>query len=177
MSFSSKRNSLRAALALTALAAAALLAFAIIRGANQKESATEDSDGLKKFLENPKSLTPEEREELRAQWLRMSPESKSRIAMASMRKDLEKFRAETSKLNQEERLDRIRKELDRLRKSREKTTDKIREQAKQLLTEEDAKKLVKDGLDLFQKDLTPQERAELDPLAHEYVKQLNSVFQ
>ncbi len=165
------------ALALVAVAAAGLIAFAITRGASQKETPGEDTDSLQKFMENPKSLTPVEQEEMRVQWDRLSPASKSRLAMASLRKGLEKFREETSKLSQEERVAKIRKELERLRKDREKSTAKVKEKAKQLLSEEDAQKLVKDGLALFQNELSAQERAELDPLAHEYVNQLNSVFQ
>ena len=176
MSFSRKRHSLSMALALVGVAVAGLLAFAIFRGASQNEPQGEETDSLQKFLENPKSLTPAEKEEMRVQWDRLSPASKSRITMTMMRKGIEKFREETSKLSQEERLDKIRKEVDRLRRDREKLTDAAKAKVQKLLTEADTQKIVKDGMEMFQKELSAQERAELDPLAHEYVNQLNCVF-
>jgi hypothetical protein len=122
-------------------------------------------------------LNKAEREELRFQWTRLSTEGRTvergLDAFASR-----KLRAENAGLSQEQRIDKIRKKLERLRREREKSIrDAKAEAGRLLLSEEEVKKLVKQSLDIFQNELSAKERAELDPLVHEYIMQLNGVFQ
>ncbi len=179
MSFSGKRKSARWHLLLAGAALLALLAFAVYnssRGGAQKQD--EELDPFKKLLENPGKLNKAEREELRFQWTRLSPEGRSKLSAALMRSQVEKLRAENAGLSQEQRIDKIRKKLERLRREREKSIrDAKAEAGRLLLSEEEVKKLVKQSLDIFQNELSAKERAELDPLVHEYIMQLNGVFQ
>ncbi len=175
MSFSRKRNSLTAAFAIAGAAIAGLIAFAIFRGMDDKDSPSDLPSGFEKLMEDPKSLTPKDREELREQWKRLSPETKSHITGALMKKGIEKFREDNAKLTQEERIEKIRNEVARLQRDREKILKEAKNRA-QNVSDEEVKKLVKDSMAVYQKELSAQERAELDPLAHEYIYQLNCIF-
>jgi len=175
VSFSKKRNSLTAAFAAVGVAVAGLLAFAIFHGMEEKDSSKDMPNGFEKLLDNPKSLTEKDKEDLRQQWSRLSPETKSHITVAVMRKSIEKFREETSKLTQEQRLEKIRQELQRLQRDREKILAEAKDKVQQI-SDEEMQRIVKDSMGVYQKDLSAQERAELDPLAHEYIYQLNCVF-
>jgi len=175
VSFSKKRNSLTAAFVAVGLAIAGLLAFAIFRGLEEKDASNDVPNGFEKLLDNPKSLTDKDKEDLREQWSRLSPETKSHMTVAVMKKSIERFREETSKLTQEQRLDKIREEVLRLQRDREKILAEAKDKVQQL-SDAEMQRIVKDSMSVYQKDLSAQERAELDPLAHEYIYQLNCVF-
>jgi hypothetical protein len=171
LSFSRKRRLFTVLSVVVSVAVLALAVIAVSRSSKVEEQP-EDAASFEKLLENPKKMTPKEREDLKGQWNNLSPESQRKIGIATIRRGIDKFRKETANLDQGERLDRIRKETLRLRQDREKSIAS----AKDVLSGSNPENLMKDAMAVYQKDFSAQERAELDPLVHEYIFQLNEVF-
>jgi hypothetical protein len=115
------------------------------------------------------SRNDEAGEQMRQQWQRLSPESRQLVFQEVARDRLDKFRAETTELNDDDRHDRITKAIDEMRERREDMSDADRDEARQRLQSEEGREAVANVMNFFQNGLTARERAEYDPLIHEWV--------
>lgn len=116
-------------------------------------------------------LSTDEQSELRRQWERFSPQTRREVLRAIVRHELERFRAETAVLTPDERSRRIEDETRRLRTRRERLTPEQKARIRERLESDEGRDLVRQLLALHQTELTARERAELDPLLHEWLQQ------
>lgn len=125
---------------------------------------------------DPRSLTPAEREELRGQWERFSPETRAAILRGVARSRLEQFRAEAARLTPEERRARVRQATAELQRHPARDLSPAqREQVRVRMSSPQGQQLVREVLTFYQTELTAEERAELDPLVRAWMQQVEEL--
>lgn len=175
MSFAAKRRNLTYITVAIVLICAALALFSIVRSSQEKAPEHSENDGFAAMLKNPDKLTEAEKNDLREKWGRLSPSTRTSIISSVLQERLEEFRKKISAMSRDERLDKIRKEVEGMRNHRMKAGAEEIGKAKELLAGLDTQKLVRDSLNMYQNETSSQERAEMDPLVHEYIQQINSL--
>lgn len=175
MSFAAKRRNLTYLTVAIVAICAGLVLFSIFRSSQETAPEHSENDGFAAMLRNPDKLTDAEKNDLREKWGRLNPSTRSSIISSVLQDRLEDFRQKISSLSRDERLDKIRKEVEAMRNHRLKAGADELNKAKELLSGLDTQKLVRDSLNMYQNETSSQERAEMDPLVHEYVQQINSL--
>ncbi|OGV57373.1 MAG: hypothetical protein A2X49_01085 [Lentisphaerae bacterium GWF2_52_8] len=153
----------------------ALILFSVSRsdGDSSENARLGEADSFEKLLRNPGKLSEKERESIKDQWQMLPPKTKTAIMVSSVQKSLEHLKEETKNLSKQERIEKIKKSVQKLQENRERSLSQNKEKARAMLSEIDVKKMVRDSLAAYQEGTDAEERAELDPLVHEYVYQLN----
>ncbi len=123
----------------------------------------------------PPPISNAERDELRRQWQRFSPESRRKIFQEVARQRLREMRAEIAGVPPEERTRRIAKAVEQMRSQRRKLSGAEQEQMREQLRSSEGKEMVRNILGFYQNELTAVERAELDPLVHEWLYQIEEL--
>ncbi|MCK5801714.1 MAG: hypothetical protein KAI66_02730 [Lentisphaeria bacterium] len=124
----------------------------------------------------PGQMAKEAREQLREQWKSFPPESRRRIFRRVAKSRLEKARAETQNMNPEQRRARIKKTLEEMREQRSKLDPAERTRIRQRLESPEGKEMVRHMMDFYREELTARERAEMDPLMHEWLFQTQRIM-
>ncbi len=120
---------------------------------------------------------PRTREALRRRWRSFPPETRRRIFEKIARARLDALRLETAKLSPAERSRRIQNALRAMRERRRRLTPQQRRAMQQRLRSPEAREMVRNVLHFYRNQLTARERAELDPLVHEWLRQLEQLGQ
>lgn len=175
MSFAAKRRNLTYITVAIIAICTGLALYSILRSSQEKAPEQPENDGFSAMLKHPDKLTDAEKSDLREKWGRLNPATRSSILSSVLQERLDDFRKKISAMSREERLDSIRKEVDGMRKHRLKAGADELNKAKELLDGVDTQKLVRDSLNMYQSETSSQERAEMDPLVHEYIQQINSL--
>jgi hypothetical protein len=119
----------------------------------------------------------ESRRQMREQWQRLSPESRRLVFEEVARDRLNRFRERNADLSDEERRDRILKAVEEMREGRKKMTDEEKARARERLNSEEGRETVANVLNFFQTGMTARERAEYDPLIHEWVQGMQEMIE
>ncbi len=120
----------------------------------------------------PETVTEAEREEMRRQWERFSPEARRQIFYTVARSNLAHFREEASALTPEARAARIQEEIRKMRERRDRLTPEERQRIRERMEadREGVKEAVRTFMEFYSTELTAKERAELDPLVEEWFR-------
>lgn len=161
---------------LIAAAAALVLLLAVIVGGVLTPSP-EEEEGVAAFTTDvlaadPQSLPRARREALRQQWERFSPETRRAVFTEVARTRLEAMREHTRGLTPEQRAARIAEAVAQMRTRRRLLDPTERARIRGRLTSQDGREMVDHVLRFYQTELSAKERAELDPLVHEWLAQL-----
>lgn len=159
----------------TPLLLAALIAFHALKPSPEEKQVSDFSEKIIS-REHGQRLNRQEQEELRQQWDRFSPETRQQIFTNVAKDMLERFREEAVKYTPEERSKRVQQEIVRMRQQRDQLTEEQRQRIRARISTDQGKEMVKNILTFFQSELTAKERAELDPLVHEYLYQVDQLF-
>jgi acyl-CoA reductase-like NAD-dependent aldehyde dehydrogenase len=124
---------------------------------------------------DPENMQPEERERLREQWARLPEESRQRVFRAVAASRLDEFRQQTKTMNQGERQQLIQRRIVQMRQQRARLTSEQRRELGDELSREEAREVVGQVLSFYQDELSARERAELDPLVHEWIYHIESL--
>lgn len=147
-----------------------LVTLSVLRPDPQEREATAFTQSL--LAREPGVLSADERDELREQWERFSPETRQRVFLEVARDRLERMREHTRDLTPEQRSERIDEALLRMRQSRERWSEQQRTRVRERLATPEGREMVRNVLEFYQAELTSRERAEMDPLVHEWLYQL-----
>lgn len=161
-------------MAATSVALLALIAFNAFRPSPEAKIATDFTARIAN--RQPGDINPAERDELRQQWERFSPDTRKQVFLGVAREALERFREENAKLTPDGRAKRVQQEMTRLREHRDGLTEEQRNRIRERLGTAEAKEMVKNVLTFYQSELSAKERAELDPLVHEWLYQMEQRF-
>ena len=153
----------------------ALVAWSALRPSPEEKRASAFVDAVS--AEEHGTLTREQQEELRRQWQNFSPESRKRIFSQVARQRLDEFREKTEAMGPDERSRAIQKALADMRKHRQQIAASERARRRERLSSDEGKELVRNVLDFYQSELTARERADLDPLVHEWLYQVDLLMQ
>lgn len=122
-----------------------------------------------------RDATPAEREQVRQEFDRLSPAARDEVFRAVAHQRLTDLRKDLAGLQPSERAHKVQAAIDDMRRHREQLTPEERDQARTRLNSSDGQKMVKRMLDFYSQELTATERAELDPLVHEWLNQVNEL--
>jgi hypothetical protein len=150
------------------LGLAAMVFWNVARPSPEARQAADFSQNL--MTRDARTLSETERQELRRQWERFSPETRQQIFFKIARSNLEKFREETARLTAAERAARVQEEIGRMRERQSRLTETERGQIRDRLKDKEAAEMVKKFMEFFSTELTAKERAELDPLIKEWFR-------
>jgi hypothetical protein len=154
-----------------------LVAVGVLFRAPEEERRARDFTELA-LAREPGALSREEREELRRQWERFSPETRTAVLRNVARGRLAQFRAEARQLPAEARRERIREATEMLQRqpARDLPAER-REAVRARLASAEGQQLVREVLTFYQTELTAEERAELDPLVRAWLQQVEEMMQ
>ncbi len=158
---------------LAALALAGMIAYNAMKPATEDESVGEISQTI--LAVDWHKLNDAEREHYRRQWQGLNPETRDKVWLEVSRQRLGEMRREMTDLSPAQRAARIRDAVARLRQRRERLGQTERERIRQRLNAPEARQLIKKMMNFYQKELTAKERAELDPLVHEWLYQIEEI--
>ena len=123
----------------------------------------------------PGKLPPAERERLRKQWNRLPAESRSRVFRAVASARLAEFRELSKGLSKEERQKRVQERIGEMRQHRTDLSPEQRRELRERLSQKESKEIVSHVLGFYRDELSAQERAELDPLIHEWLYHIDAL--
>lgn len=121
------------------------------------------------------NATPEEREQMRNQWERLSPDTQQMVFEEVAKGRLQEMRQEVAAVSEPERLARIEKAVQEMRQHRATMSEHERNETKNRLESPEGKQMIKRILDFYHSELTARERAEYDPLIHEWLLQVGEI--
>lgn len=158
---------------------AALLAFAAYNALKPAETELDQVQMLGSMIidEDWDDSTPEQRQQFRQQWDTLSPQAQQEVFNMVARHRIQQLRQQFAGLTQEERSAKIQKTLQQMRKQRESLPDDEREQLRERLNSEEGQRMVKAAMELYLTEFTAKERAEMDPLMHEWLFQIQELAQ
>jgi hypothetical protein len=156
------------------LVLAGMIAWNVSRPSPEAKQAADFSQNL--MTRDPRNFTEADRQELRRQWERFSPETRQQIFFRISRNNLDKFREETASLTPAERAVRVQTEISRMRERQARLTETERNQIRERLKDKEAAEMVKKFMEFFSTELTAKERAELDPLIKEWFRMVEGRY-
>lgn len=151
-----------------------MVVWNVARPSPEARQAADFSQNL--MTRDPRALTETERQELRRQWERFSPETRQQIFFKIARSNLDRFREETARLTPTERAARVQQEIVRMRERQASLSETERTQIRERLKDKDAAEMVKKFMEFFSTELTAKERAELDPLVKEWFRMVEGRY-
>ncbi len=152
---------------------AILLAVNAMRPSEEEQEVADISDAI--MARDWENVTPEERQQFRKQWERMSPDTREKIWEQVSRQRLQQIRQKTAGMKPEDRVELIKKRVKKLRERHRNISDEERVRIKERLTSEDGKQMVRKMMNFYHKELSAKERAEMDPLLHEWMYQIQDL--
>lgn len=161
-------------LAIFGLGLGAMVIWNVSRPSPEAKQAADFSQNL--MTREGRTLSEAERQELRRQWERFSPETRQQVFFKIARSNLDKFREETAKLTPAERATRVQEEIGRMRERQSRLTDTERQQIRERLQDKEAAEMVRKFMEFFSTELTAKERAELDPLIKEWFRMVEGRY-
>ncbi|MBN2451615.1 MAG: hypothetical protein JXR77_14600 [Lentisphaeria bacterium] len=151
-----------------------LVLFVVVAALRNAPEPTAADLFVQDVLERPAArATAEEREELRRQWERFSPETRERVFTEIARARLDEIRGEVSELTPEQRQARIRTAIEDMRRHRGGLSPQERQQIQKRLQDPETQAMVRRFMAFYREELTARERAELDPLVQEWLIQVD----
>ncbi len=119
--------------------------------------------------------TAQQREEFREQWESLSPQARQEVFNMVARHRIQEMRQQFHQLDANERPRKIRETLDRMRERRQAMPQAEREEVRARLNTEEGRMMVKTAMNLYLSEFTARERAEMDPLMHEWLFQIQEL--
>jgi len=168
-----KRLQQRLLIASTGLVLVVVLVVNTFRPSEEEREELEFTEAV--LSHEPGKLPPAQRERMREQWNRLPAESRSRVFRAVASARLAEFRELSKGLSKEDRQKRVRKRLDEMRQHRAELSPEQRRELRERLSKNETKEIVTHVLEFYQDELSAQERAELDPLIHEWLYHMDSL--
>jgi len=164
-----RRNQTIAVIAACALLGG-LVALSVLRPSPEEKEA----DSFQQLLLDGRAreMNDDERKALREQWQRFSPETRRAVFTEVARARLEEMRRQTESLTAEQRTARIQQALNEMRGRREQLTPEQKARVKERLTSTEGQEMVRHVMSFYQTELTARERADLDPLVHEWLRRM-----
>lgn len=152
---------------------AALVTVNALRPSREEQAVRDVSQSI--LAVDWERTTPAAREQYRQQWDRLSPATREQVWVEVSRARLRELRAQTAALTPDERARRLQTEIARLRERHGQLTDTEKQQLRERLQAPDGQRLMRRIMSFYQTELTAKERAELDPLVHEWFYQLEEL--
>ncbi len=149
---------------------AGLVVLHVLRPSPEERQAASLRDRL--IAGGERNLPEDERQAFREEWERLSPATRKSIVTEVCRHRLEEMRRENVRLTPDERAERVRQAVDEMRRQRREISPAERAELKARLAAGETREMVRHILELYQTEFTARERAELDPLVHEWINQL-----
>ena len=119
-------------------------------------------------------MTEQERQQLMRQWKNLDPETRRRIGEAAFHQAVDRFREELGKKSLEEQKAWVDGEVARMQERFNTLTDQERAQAHERLKTPESQAFLKEVFTTYHQDLSARERAVLEPLAREFIAQLET---
>lgn len=152
----------------------ALVAVSVLRPSPEEERI---DDFRQTLLEREaRDMTEEERREFREQWQRFSPETRRAIFTEVARTRLDEMRQETKALTADERSARLQSALNEMRQRRGQLSSEQKARVRERISSAEGQEMVRHVMSFYQTELTARERAELDPLVHEWLDQMERMM-
>lgn len=168
-----KRLQQRLLVVVTAVVLVTILCVNILRPSAEEREEAEFTETV--LRHEPGQLPSGDRARLREQWSKLPPESRTRVFRAVATARLDEFREQSQGLSPEERQRLIQQRIEHMRSERAKLTAEQRQELRERLSQQEAREVVTQVLAFYQEELTARERAELDPLIHEWLYHIDSL--
>ncbi len=168
-----KRLHQRLLVAGTATVLVLLLVLNTFRTSPEEREETEFTQLI--LRHDPETMPAADRERLREQWARLPEDSRQRVFRAVAASRLDEFREQTKGMDQAERQQLIQRRIVQMRQHRAKLTGDQRRELGEELSQKEAREVVGQVLAFYQDELSARERAELDPLVHEWLYHIESL--
>ncbi len=168
-----KRLYQRLLVVVTALVLVAILVVNTFRSSPEEREEAEFTATI--LRHEPGQVPAADRAQLREQWRNLPPESRTHVFRAVATARLEEFREQSKSLTPEQRQQLIQQRIEHMRAERAKLTPEQRQELRERLSQEEAREVVTQILAFYQEELTARERAELDPLIHEWLYHMDSL--
>ena len=149
---------------------AALLTYSIMKPDPEEQAANEIKDMV--LSVNPGKMTKAKRKEIRDMMNRLSPETKNKLIREIMRGRLEQMREETAGMTQAQKEAKVHEAVLKIRNRFSKMTPEQRNKAREQLNSPAGKQRMKQALEFYYTEFTPEERQLLDPVVEEISIQL-----
>lgn len=149
---------------------ACLIAYSVVNPEPEDEQIKQLKTEI--LARNPGEMTNEERREMRRMVDQLSPETRKRLIREVMRGRLEQMREETADMTVEQKRERINEAVLTMRKRFSEMTPDQKTLAKERINSPEGKERMKEALDFYYKEFTPEEREMLDPLVEEFTIQM-----
>lgn len=120
-------------------------------------------------------VTPEQRQEFRRQWQELPPETREEVFQQVARRRVVELRRTLDELTPEERADKIRERVERMRTETADLPADERAQIRERINSEEGQAMIRRVLELYMNEFTARERAELDPLVHEWLAHIEAL--
>jgi hypothetical protein len=173
-SLKKKRRTQTLAIAGVVVLLVGMIAFNILRPSPEEKA---EADFTEKVLAGDTTKLPRnQRQELQHQWERFSPESRKKIFFEVARSRLQEFRDKTAELSPEEKSRAIRKAVEDMRQQRARLGEAEKARIRQRLATGEAKEMTQNFMSFYHQELSAKERSELDPLVHEWLKQVDELM-
>lgn len=142
----------------------------------EEETQADDFTSTIMSAQKGSDIPSEKRDELRRQWERFSPDTRSMIRRELLRNQIQKARRETEGMSRKERREKIRELAEKIRERGKKRDENTEQEIKEYLESERGKRFVEDFWHVYNKELNAEERQDFDPLIHELNYQINNLL-
>jgi len=150
-----------------------LFAYSIYRPDPEEKAALELKTEI--LSRDPEKITNEEREHFREAFDKLSPETRRKLVKEVMRGRLEEARKRTANLSQEEKQKIVDDMIQEVRKGFSNIDQSERERIKADMKSGEGKARMKDMLEFYYDEFTPEEKSLMDPLVNEILTNLDAL--
>jgi len=119
-------------------------------------------------------MTEEERQQLMQQWKKLDSETRKRISEEAFHQAVDRFREDFGKKSEAEQKEWVDAEVARMQERFSKLSDAERAREQERLQTPESRAFVKEVFTTYHAELSAHERAVLEPLAKEFMTQLES---
>lgn len=121
-----------------------------------------------------RQMSEQERQQLMQQWKKLDPETKKRISQEAFHQAMDRFREEFGKKSEAEQRAWVDAEVARMQERFQNLTTEQRAQAQERLQTAESQAFLKNVFTTYHEELSARERSMLEPLAREFIAQLES---
>lgn len=153
------------------------LALVILVVASVILSRHESDDDRFLAMFDPKvrqQMTEREREQLMQQWKNLDPETKKRVSQEAFHQAVDRFREEFGKKSEAQQKAWVDSEVSRMQERFQNLTTEQRAQGQERLQTPESQAFLKNVFSTYHEELSARERSLLEPLAREFIAQLES---
>jgi len=149
---------------------AALIAYSAFRPDSEDQKIADMKNMI--LAVKPGGRSADERKSIRDMINKLSPKTRQKLIREIMRGRLEEMREATADLTEEEKQQKVKDIVVKMRERFSKMSPEQRKKAQERMQSPEGKKMMNEALGFFYKEFTPQERQLMGPIVEEFSIQM-----